>query len=142
MAQLNTRIGRTAPNFLFEYASGREMPLSKLKGQAITLVFWKSSAKASIQAVRDLQSAKGRDKEPPPMLLAVSDGEDPETARAVAAESGFTATVVTDPKREISSAYGVTAWPTIVNVSPSGVVSGIRYGYSSGTQTSTASKGR
>jgi peroxiredoxin len=126
--RLNARIGQPAANFLFEYAPGREMPLAKLKGQSVVVVFWKSAAKASIQAVRDLQVNAARSK-PAPLVLAVNDGDDPQVARAVATESGITATLVTDPKRGISAAYGVSLWPTIVRISPSGAVTGIGYGY-------------
>ena len=126
--RLNARIGQPAANFLFEYAPGREMPLAKLKAQPVVVVFWKSAAKASIQAVRDLQVNAARSK-PAPFVLAVNDGDDPQVARAVATESGITATLVTDPHREISIAYGVSLWPTIVRISPSGAVTGIGYGY-------------
>ena len=129
LPRLNLRIAQPAPSFMFEYAPGREMPLSKLKGQSLVLVFWKSSIRASIQAVRDLQNAWSSTKSPALVVLAVNDGEDPEVARGVAAESGFTAILVTDPKREIALAYGVSLWPTIVTVSPAGAVTGIRYGY-------------
>jgi hypothetical protein len=61
-------------------------------------------------------------------------------ARAVAAESGLTAILVTDPKREIGLAYGVTLWPTIVMLDASGMVAGIRYGYVPGEQSGSPSK--
>ncbi len=137
--RLNTRIGQPAPNFLFEYSPGREMPLSKLSGQSLILVFWKASVNASILAVRELQNVKASGKVKAPTVLAVNDGDDPETARAVAAESGITATLVTDPKREISAAYGVSLWPTIVAISASGAVTGIRYGYVPGERSATPS---
>jgi len=35
---------------------------------------------------------------------------------------------VPDPAREISRAYGINVWPTIVSIDASGLVSGIRYG--------------
>lgn len=131
--RLNARIGQGAANFLFEYAPGREMPLAKLKGQSVVVAFWKSAAKPSIQAVRQLQANTGKGKVSP-FLLAVNDGDDPQVARAVAAESGITATLVTDPNREISSAYGVSLWPTIVRISPSGAVTGIAYGHAADGQ--------
>jgi len=128
LPHLNVRIGQPAPNFLFEYASGREMPVSKLFGQPIILVFWRSSVKASIQAVRDLQASAVKGQSPA-VVMAVNDGEEPSVARAVAAESGLTANLVTDPKRKISVGYGVNLWPTIVSVDSSGAVAGIKYGY-------------
>ena len=145
---LNLRIGQPAPDFLVEYASGRQMPISKFKGQPIIAIFWSGAVKTSIQAVRDLHASAtkrsaGRPsalkgKSPAPLVLAINDGEDPAVARAVAAESGITAMLVTDPKREISLAYGVTQWPTIVTLDASGAVTGIRYGYAPGGTLTTA----
>jgi len=136
MPRLNARIGQPAPNFLFEFAPGRDTPLSKLRGQPVALVFWRSSSRPSIEAVREFASA-GADKT---VVLAIDDGESPETAHRVAAESSLSAVVVADPKREISSAYGVEVWPTIVSVDASGVIAGIRYGYQPAGQTDPAAK--
>ncbi|HZP18090.1 MAG TPA: TlpA disulfide reductase family protein [Terriglobales bacterium] len=122
MPRLNVRAGQPAPIFLFELSPGREMPLNKLRGQTVALVFWRSASRPSIEAVRDLRAGKG-------LVLAINDGESPEVARAVAAESGFSDALVTDPNREISSAYGVEIWPTIVRLDASGAISSIRYGY-------------
>jgi peroxiredoxin len=126
---LNVRIGQRAPNFLFEYSPGHEMPITKLSGQSILLVFWKSAVKASIEAVRQFQNSSASSKSAVPVVLAVNDGDDPAEARAVAKKNGVTAIVVTDPKREISRGYGVISWPTIISVDGAGIVRGIRYGY-------------
>jgi len=132
LPRLNVRIGQPAPNFLFEYTSGREMELAKLFGQQeIILVFWRSTVKPSIQAIQDLQASVTKGKSAA-ILMAVNDGEDPSVARAVAAESGLTAILVTDPKREISVGYGVSLWPTIVSIDKSDAVAGIKYGYVAG----------
>jgi peroxiredoxin len=128
LPRLNARIGQLAPNFLFEYASGREVVLAKLFGQPIILVFWRSSVKPSIQAIRDLQAQAAKSKSPA-IVMAVNDGEDPSVARGVAAENGLTAILVTDPKREISLGYGVSLWPTIVSIDKSGAIAGIKYGH-------------
>jgi peroxiredoxin len=146
LAGVNVRIGHPAPDFLFEYAPGRELTLSKLNGRPVVLVFWRSSIEPSIQAVLDLQKGAGNNGKSKTVVLAVNDGESPGAARAVAAESGFTATVVTDPEREISLAYGIDLWPTIVAIDASGDIAGIRYGYLAGeharpvVQTTTASR--
>jgi hypothetical protein len=62
------------------------------------------------------------------VVLAVNDGESDEAARKAAAQNKLSATVVTDPARTISSAYGVSVWPTVVTIDERGLVSGIRYG--------------
>ncbi|MGB8799239.1 MAG: redoxin domain-containing protein [Candidatus Acidiferrales bacterium] len=131
-ARLNARIGQPAPNFLFEPAPGRELPLRKVTGRELELVFWRSISKPSIDAVLGLQTTPGASAAQAPVVLAINDGESPELARAIAAESGFTATLVTDPKRQISSAYGVTMWPTVISIDAAGFITGIRFGYAPG----------
>jgi len=123
MPRLNVRMGQLAPNFLFEFSPGRVLPLRKLAGRAAVIVFWKSSSRPSIEAVHALET---------PLVLAINDGENPDLARRVAAEAGFSAIVVTDPERRISSAYGVTIWPTVVFLDSAGLVAGIHYGSQAG----------
>jgi peroxiredoxin len=130
--RLNVRIGQPAPNFLFELAPGRGMPLRKLAGRPVVLGFWRSSSRPSIESVLDLQKTANRGGVQQYIVLAINDGESPELARAVAAENGLSATLVTDPKQEISLAYGVSIWPSTVFLDASGVITGIRYGYLAG----------
>ena len=125
--RMNVRIGQPAPNFVFEFASGREMPLSKLRGQPALVVFWKASSRASIDAVRALQAANITTGGA--VVLAVNDGDPAETARAVAAEGGFSDSLVTDPQQVISAAYGVVIWPTVVSLNTRGIVTAIRFGH-------------
>jgi len=126
------RLGRTSPNFLFEIAPGEFLPFRKLAGAA-DLVFWRASSPPSIQAVLDLQATSVASKQAAPLLLAINDGDDTETAKKVAAENGIKAIVVFDPERQISSAYGVNIWPTIVHTDSAGMVSGIRYARGAGS---------
>lgn len=128
MLGLSLRIGRPAPNFLFELAPGRGLTLRKLEGRPVVLVFWKSSSKPSLQAARDLQKPTGRAGGQGPVVLAINDGEASELVQKVAAENELSAIVVPDPQREISVAYGVSIWPTIVFIDAFGLVRKIRYG--------------
>ena len=127
MLRLALRIGQPPPNFLFEYAPGRELTLRKLAGRPAALVFWKSASKTSIQTVRELQQTAG-DAGRSSVVLAINDGDAAELAKRVAAENDLSATLVTDPQRLISFAYGVNLWPTVVYVESSGLVAAIRYG--------------
>jgi peroxiredoxin len=127
MLRSGLRIGQPPPNFLFDYAAGQQLTLRKLAQRSVVLVFWTSSSKPSLEAVRDLQHTMESTR-PSPQVLAVNDGEPAELARRVAAENRLSATLVTDPERRISLAYGVTVWPTIVFIDPSGLVRGIHQG--------------
>jgi peroxiredoxin len=128
LVRSSVRIGQPPPNFIFEHAPGREITLRKLAGRPVTLVFWKSSSNPSIKAVQAHQHAGSPRAGDYSVVLAVNDGESDEAARKAAAQNKLSATVVTDPARTISSAYGVSVWPTVVTIDERGLVSGIRYG--------------
>lgn len=132
LLQSSVRIGQPTPNFIFEYASGRELTLRKLAGRPVVLVFWKSSSKASLETLRDLQKTFASAGGQGPVVLAINDGEAPELAKKVAAENGLTAIVVPDPERQISLAYGVNIWPTAMFLDALGLVKNIRFGRFSG----------
>ncbi len=142
MLELSLRIGRPAPNFLFELAPGRGLTLRKLVGRPVVLVFWKSSSKPSLQGARDLQKPAGRVGGQAPVVLATNDGEAPELVQKVAAENGLSAIVVPDPQREISAAYGVSIWPTIVSIDAFGLVREIRYGRFAGENVESPSRAK
>jgi peroxiredoxin len=127
LQRLNVRLRQPAPNFLFEYSAGRELTLSKLKGRRVALVFWHSSSAPSMQAIKAVLPAKNG--APPPLVLAINDGESPEHAHRVLEEKKTSAIAVADPGRKIATAYGVSVWPTIVSIDPSGIISGIQFGY-------------
>jgi peroxiredoxin len=140
--RLTLRLGNPPPNFLFEYAPGRQLTLAKAAGRPVTLVFWNSASQPSIEAVRDLQGTAGPTKRTAPLVLAINDGEPADVAKKVAAANRLTAIIVTDPKREISFAYGVTVWPTVVSIDAQGLVSDIRYGRQAGQQVEPPSTGK
>lgn len=120
------RIGQLPPNFLFEYAPGRQLTLRKLAGRPVILVFWKTASKPSIDAVRDL--TRDATRAAGAVVLAINDGDAADVATRSAKEHALAATVVTDPRRAISLAYGVSLWPTIVEVDGAGLVRALRYG--------------
>jgi len=130
MLRLNLRMGHPAPNFIFEIAPGQQLTLRKLAKRPVILLFWRSSAKQSVAAVHDVQGQIRKYGKPEPVVLAINDGETAETAKRTAAENKFTATVVMDPKREISEFYGVNIWPTTVFIDGFGLVRTVQYGRS------------
>jgi peroxiredoxin len=140
--QANVRIGQPAPNFLFEFAPGRQLTLRKLAGRPAILVFWRTSSQPSIEAIRALQQGADKAGVKGSAVLAINDGEAADLAKRVALGNGLSATLVTDPKREISLAYGVSLWPTVVYIDASGSITGISYGYFTGEHGETPSAGR
>jgi hypothetical protein len=129
LLRLNATLGQPAPNFLFQYTSGRQLTLSKLKGRTVAIVFWRSHSAPSMQAIGAALQAKNGAQ---PLVLAINDGETAEHAHRALSQAKLSAIPVADPGRDISSAYGVSAWPTIVSIDASGIVSGIQFGYAEG----------
>ncbi len=136
LQRLNVRLGQPAPNFLFEYSAGRELPLSKLKGRRVALVFWHSSSAPSMQAIKAVLQAQNGAQ--PPLVLAINNGESPEHAHRVLSEKKTSAILVADPGRKIATAYGVSVWPTIVSIDAAGIVSGVQLGYAEGASGQAA----
>ena len=138
------KLGLRPPNFLFEYAPGREVTLRKMAGRPVVMVFWRSTSKQSMDLISEIERTAAGEKSDGTLVLAINDGEPPELARKAAAEHKFKATVVTDPARNISTAYGVNSWPTTVGTDATGAVRAVRFGRLSGeapdssvTQTTT-----
>jgi peroxiredoxin len=130
LMRLNATLGQPAPNFLFEYTRGHALPLAKLKGRRVVLVFWRTGSAPSLQAIA--APAHGKNGGQPPLVLAINDGEAPEHAHRVLSEAKLSAVAVADPGRQIASAYGVSVWPTIVSIDASGIISGIQMGHTEG----------
>ena len=131
------RIGRRAPNFLFQHAPGRGITLRKIAGKPARLVFWRRSSPESIQAVHAAAGAAGAES----LVLAINDGDAADVASRVADENKFGAILVTDTARNISSAYGVSVWPTTISLDANGVVRGIDQGASNDDSKEYAHRG-
>lgn len=130
LLRLNATLGQPAPNFLFEYTPGHAMPLAKLKGRRVMLVFWRSDSAPSMQAIT--AAAQATNGAQPPLLLAVNDGEAADHAQRTLSQAKTKAIPVADPGRLIATAYGVSAWPTIISIDASGIISGIQIGNAAG----------
>ena len=124
----SARHGLPAPNFLFDYAPGKQLSLRKLAGRPTTIVFWTTRSEPSVAAVREEVRRAGEGGGT--LVLAVNVGDSREVAVQEAKRHDLRATVVADPSREIARGYGVTVFPTIVSVDASGMVATIRYGRS------------
>ena len=121
LLRTGTRIGQAAPNFIFEYAAGREITFSKLAGRPSILFFLKPSSSPIVDALRQLRAmARGKNGEQP-MVFAIVDGKTSRDAKA-SPDIGDSVTIVPDPDRKIASAYGVTVWPTTLLVDSRGIV--------------------
>ena len=120
------RVGQPPPNLLFEFTPGATLTLRKLSGRTAVLIFGRPVPQESIDAVRDAQSDETTGVQPP-VVIAINDGCAVDAARRAAADHGLSGSLVADSDRQISRAYGVTVWPTIMRfLDDAGIVRRIR----------------
>jgi peroxiredoxin len=113
---------------MFSHAADSDLTLRKLIGRPVILVFWRSASAPSVEAVRAVSTAPPDGAWKSAVVLAIADGESREIAEKAAAAAKITATVVPDPARAISRAYGISAWPTVVYLDARGLVREVRQG--------------
>lgn len=123
------RIGHTPPNFLFAYAPGHELTLRKLIGRPVILIFSRSGGRTDAKPAGDRANRMHRGWEQA-VVLRIEDGQTAERpVQQGAAVNNNNTTVVADPTRAISKAYGISAWPTTVYIDAQGVVRDVRHAH-------------
>jgi peroxiredoxin len=137
---LKVRVGEPAPDFLFEYLNGRRIAIRHLRRRPMLLNFWKSWSTPCLAELHHLQKMHDRFARDGLVILAVNSGEDPQRARRVFKENGFSFAFVADADREISKLYGVNCWPTTVSLNEKGIIRHIYFGANPGKRHDALSK--
>ena len=126
--QMDLRTGDRAPNFAFEYSPGRQLTLRKLSGSQVVLVFWKGTSRPSEDALATVQKLFSSPGLKAPVLLAIDNSDSQVSKNAAAALDSFHGIMVPDSRSEISNAYGVRVWPTVVFLNEQGFIQEVRHG--------------
>ncbi|MGE0284379.1 MAG: peroxiredoxin family protein [Rhizobiaceae bacterium] len=91
-----------------------------LRGQRVEIAFWKSWSAPSVNELLRLQSAYQRSEARDGVLVAIGDGESPETVMEFGRKHGIGVTLVPDPERRISSLFRIHCWPSTISVDETG----------------------
>jgi peroxiredoxin len=127
--RLHVQEGEQAPDFLFDYADGKQMALRTFRGDPVVVSFWTSWSEPSLSQLREL---RGLHKDRRGLvILAVNDGEDPQVARACYDRERFPFQFVSDPHRGIARLFGVRVWPTTILIDEKRTVRQIQLGRAS-----------
>jgi AhpC/TSA family len=113
--------GQRPPNFVFAFR-GQELTLRKLAGKSLSLVFLRAGSSPGIETIRNLRHAGSQPGVHGLTIVAIQDGSSDGSV------SFDDVIVIPDPEREISQAYGVSIWPTVVFVDAEGSVREVRSG--------------
>jgi len=119
-----------APGFSAATLDGGRISLSELKGQVVLLDFWATWCPPCREGLPHLQAlAKDADLAKRGLVvLAMNDGETPETLHAFLDRMDHSYKVVLDPDASIAADYKVKAIPTSVIVGRDGVVQDVIIG--------------
>ena len=120
----SVRIGHLPPNFLFTYAPGHELTLRKLVGRPVILAFVRAGSRAGADAMHEV-TPMHPGWERAVVLTIRENGTSGHTVQQAAANNNTT--VVPDPTRAISGAYGIAVWPTTIYIDTQGVVRDVRH---------------
>ncbi len=120
-------IGAQAPGFTAATLDGGSVTLAARRGRTVVLNFWATWCGPCRVEMPDLQSLYKRAAGSIP-IIAVNQGESPETVRAWADELGLTLTVVLDQTQELTRLYHVRGLPSTYVIAPDGIITHIFYG--------------
>jgi hypothetical protein len=120
--------GDRPPNFLFQFPPGQQLDLRKLAGGPVVLVFFKSASPTSVETIQALHHLYDLPGVTHSVIVAIDDGDAGQFARGLAAGEEGGIIVVPDPERQISLAYRIAVWPTIIFLDTNGLVRGFRFG--------------
>ena len=104
------------------------MPLRRLRGQRVVLVFWKSWSAPCLEELRRLEEVQEQARRQGVVILAVNDGETPARLAEIRAEHHLNLTLVADPERTIARRYRVHCWPSMVSIDEGGLVERVHSG--------------
>jgi peroxiredoxin len=117
-----------APDVPLRLGDGRELALRRLRGSSVILCFWTSCSEPSVEQLRQLRAALESGREDRPYVFGIGDGEDPRQVAQVAQREQLPFPLIADPERIIARRYGVSCWPTTVQVTPGGRVQAVDLG--------------
>jgi peroxiredoxin len=117
-----------APEVALRLGDGREIALRRLRGGTTLLSFWTSCSPESIEQLRELRSAVDSSEREGLAAFGIGDGEDPRRVSELAKREQLPFPLIADPDRSIARRYGVSSWPTTVEVGPDGAVHAVDLG--------------
>lgn len=133
-------IGTDAPDFAASHLDGKPMKLSDFCGKPVLLSFWFYSCATCREELPRLQKLSAEYAVRGLVTLAVNFGDQPETIGAYFEKEKFTFTPAVQNKGEVSSAFGVRAYPSSYLIGPDGKVVWRAVGFDEATLRSALDK--
>lgn len=119
---IDSKTGKSAPDFTLADLSGKEVTLSSFKGKAVLLNFWATWCPycRKERAHLDALSREYRDKGL--IILSVATDHSVSTVKSFMKKTPVDFIVLSDSKGSVSSEYGVSGFPTSFLIDSNGMI--------------------
>ena len=115
-------IGKPAPDFVLQDASGKTWQLSSLKGKVVFLNFWATWCKPCRDEMPSMEALNQAMAERPFQMLAVVFNDDLQLADSFARRLGASFPVLANPGPELAQAYMITGVPETFLIDADGIL--------------------
>ena len=115
-------IGKTAPDFVLQDASGKVWQLSKLKGKVVFVNFWATWCKPCREEMPSMEALNKAMAGKPFQMLAIVFNDDLDRAKNFAQRLGATFPILGNPGEELTQAYMITGVPETFLIDTDGIL--------------------
>lgn len=115
-------IGKSAPDFVLQDASGKSWQLSSLKGKVVFVNFWATWCQPCREEIPSMEALNKAMAGKPFQMLSIVFNDDLDMANSFARRLGATFPVLANPGPELSEAYMITGVPETFLIDASGIL--------------------
>jgi peroxiredoxin len=115
-------VGKPAPDFVLQDASGQTWKLSSLKGKVVFVNFWATWCKPCRDEMPSMESLNKALAGKPFQMLSIVFNDDLDLANSFARRLGATFPVLANPGPELSEAYIITGVPETFLIDANGIL--------------------
>ena len=115
-------IGKTAPDFALQDASGKTWKLSSLKGKVVFVNFWATWCKPCRDEMPSMEALNKAMVGQPFQMLAIVFNDDLDMANSFARRLGASFPVLANPGPELTEAYMITGVPETFLIDAEGIL--------------------
>jgi len=115
-------IGKPAPDFVLQDASGKTWKLSSLKGKVVFVNFWATWCKPCRDEMPSMAALNKAMADKPFQMLSIVFNDDLDMAKSFAQRLGAMFPVLGNPDQELTQAYMITGVPETFLVDADGIL--------------------
>jgi peroxiredoxin len=115
-------VGKPAPDFMLQDASGKVWKLSGLKGKVVFVNFWATWCKPCRDEMPSMEALNKAMADKPFQMLSIIFNDDLDLAKSYARRQGATFPVLGNPSKELTQAYMITGVPETFLIDADGIL--------------------